>query len=318
MTRVIHRLMIIFLMCLVAGPVAAEKATSPETDPVNLAAATSSPETIGDDVKESSVSLSRDPGSAVTRSFTIEGEDRISISFDRPSISLDLDPRKAPGLGWQDSWEKVDVYPAITGRTALAPLQFLAQPWLGEFAQGDVVVFSPDAPDMTSWHLTIVDSRGLPAYEVSGEGAPPGHLSWDGRRQDGLPAWPGLIYSYVMETVDPAGNQRTFSGRGFQLPSYRLTGSQEDVLVMAGDNLGSTTLMQDTASWLNQAPGLTQDIEIRATARSNDQARKMARTVATRLSPLVCGEKTRLKTVIKVVSDAPDQGVVEIASNIRG
>ncbi len=154
MTRVNKRILLSLIFCLAASGAIAEETTPISAEPVDLvepvdlgdlAAATNAPEGSLDGVKESNVSLSRDPGSAVTRSFTIEGEDRISISFDRPRISLDLDPRQAPGPGWQDSWDKLDVYPAITGRTALAPLNYLGQPWLGEFAQGDVVVFSPDA-----------------------------------------------------------------------------------------------------------------------------------------------------------------------------
>ena len=290
-------------------------ATNASTDPVPMRDAT-----------EETISLSRDSQGTVLRSFTVEGEDRVSIKFDRPRISLDLDPRTAPGLGWENTWDKVEVFPAVTAQSAMNPPRFTGQPWLQEFAQDDVVVFNPEAPDLTSWKLTIVDSRGKPAAVRQGEGSPPTDLAWDGRRDDGTCAWPGLIYSFVMETVDLAGNQRTFSGRGFGLPAYRLTGQQEDILVFSGAditaddlfspvaNLPADPLIIETASWLNQAPGLTSAIEIRATARSHRQAQQLADLVSVALAGLVCGDPQRINTVVNVVGDAPDQGVIEIAS----
>nr|MEE4268288.1 hypothetical protein [Candidatus Krumholzibacteria bacterium] len=281
---------------------------------LELAASAHAVTDLQDGVAEPPISLSQDQTDPGVHSYTIEGEDRISIGFSRPDIALDLDPRSAPGLGWVDSWDKVEVFPAVTGRTALTPLRHTGQPWLSELAQNDVVVFSPQAPDMNAWQLTIVDSRGIPAYVFEGKGAPPARLAWDGRRQDGEPAWPGLIYSHVMKTEDPAGNVRTFSGRGFELPPYRLPGSEEDLLVLAGDRVPDDLLLTEAASWLNQAPGLTAPIEIRATARSDDQARRLAGEVERALRDQVVGDPTRWETVVTVVPDAPDQGVVVIAS----
>lgn len=291
-------------------------ATKPSTQTAAQVAAAAIPTpTDGPLATDADVPLSRDEHAPALRSFTIEGEDRIHIRFDRPSLSLDLDPRSAPGLGWQNSWDKVAMYPAVTSRTALEPCRLAGRPWLGAFAQNDVVVFRPEAPEMITWQLTIVDSRGQTAFTFTGEGTPPAELAWDGRRQDGQPAWPGLIYSYMMETVDPAGNRRTFAGRGFELPAYRLAGQQEDVLVMAGNQLDSRELIEDTASWLNQAPGLTTPIEIRATARSAEQAKTMARHAVASLEGRLCGDPGRLKTSISVQPDAPDAGFLIIASN---
>ena len=281
------------------------------------------------DLPGPSMSLSRDGEGTVLRSFTIEGEDRVSIKFDRPRIRLDLSPRNAPGLGWDHTWEDVDVFPAVTGRTAAERPPITGRPWLAEYAQDNVVVFSPNAPEMATWKLTIVDSRGKPAMVREGTGTPPTTLAWDGRRDDGAAAWPGLIYSYVMETVDPAGNARSVSGRGFDLPSYRLTGEREDVMVFSGSeitnedpaalprHLPAEPLIIETASWLNQAPGLTAPIEIRATARSQGQARYLADLVRETLAPLVCGDSRRIITVVNVVGDSPDAGVIEIASHLR-
>ena len=316
---------LVVIMVLATVPVLA--ADTPSAVPADLQVAAGSVETSPAlDATDEPISLSRDAEGAVLRSFTIEGEDRVSISFDRPGIKLDLDPRQAPGLGWENSWDKVDVLPAVTAQTALASPRFAGQPWLDAFARDEVVVFSPEAPEMTSWKLTVVDSRGKPAMIREGKGAPPAHLAWNGRRDDGQAAWPGLIYSFVLETVDPAGNRRTTSGRGFGLPAYRLTGGAEDLLVFSGEELvdrasgaartglAAGPLMQEAASWLNQAPGLTRPIEIRATARSRGQALKLAQLVSAALVGQVCGDPERIQTVVEVLQDAPDQGLVEIAS----
>ena len=325
MSRVIGLIIILLAVCT-AESILADEAT--DTPPADLAlhTASSSGQVPLQEATDEPISLSRDGEGTVLRSFTIEGEDRVSIKFDRPRISLDLDPRSAPGLGWDNAWDKVDVLPAVTAQTAMRPSPYTGKPWLKEYAQDEVVVFNPQAPDMASWKLTIVDSRGKPAMVRQGQGTPPASMAWNGRRDDGTSAWPGLIYSYIMETVDPAGNQRTTSGRGFGLPAYRLTGEQENVLVFSGSEITSddpaapavdlpgTPLIIETASWLNQAPGLTSPIEIRATARNHRQAEYLAGLVNGALSGMVCGDPDRINLVCKVVEDAPDQGVIEIAS----
>lgn len=259
------------------------------------------------------------------RSVTVEGDDQVQITFERPSIRLDLDPRQAPGLGWRNTWELVDVVVAATASSALVPPRFVGRPWLTEFAQDDVVVFHPDTPAMAAWTLSIVDSRGKSIAVRQGEGTPPASLAWNARGDDGSPAWPGLTYSYRLETVDPAGNRRTTVGRGFALPPYRLADDGAQTLVFAGDriigadrhapdtDLAGSPLISAAASWLNQAAA-TSPIEIRATARTEEPAGALASAVAHALAPLVCGDPARITTVVQVVADAPDGGVVEVVN----
>lgn len=257
------------------------------------------------------------------RSITIEGDDQVQITFARPRISLDLDPRLAPGLGWRNTWELVDVVAATTASSAFLPSRHVGRPWLTAFAQDDVVVFHPETPPLAAWTLTIVDSRGKQVAARRGEGAPPPSLAWNARGDDGAPAWPGLTYSYRLDTVDPAGNRRTTVGRGFDLPPYRLADGAGQTLVFAGDLVvtggqtdadpGASTLIQAAASWLNQAAAAA-PIEIRATARTQDLADALATAVADALAPLVGGDPARLTTTARVVADAPDRGVVEVSS----
>jgi len=331
--------LLISLCSVVAPALVLANETAPQTPPavdndleladleladLELAIGTTNPAALTE-VGDDPLPLSRDGEETQLRSFTVEGEDRISISFERPRIDLDLDARGAPGLGWKNSWDKVDVFPTVCAQSALTASQFTGRPWLREYAQDQVVVFNPQAPDLASWKLTVIDSRGKPAVVFAGEGTPPAQLAWDGRRTGGQPAWPGLIYSFVLETVDPAGNQRTTAGRGFDLPAYRLTGKDENVLVFSGKEIGQKNhrsrgstlsdlpLISETASWLNQASGLTAPIEIRTTARTTEQAQALAARVQQALAPLVCGDPARLVTKTLVISDAPDQGVVEVA-----
>jgi hypothetical protein len=258
------------------------------------------------------VPLSRDGAEPSLRSFVIEGEDRVSINFERPRLELDLDPRSAPGLDWEQTWDLVDPLPPLLARTAMTPSPYTGRPWLQEFAMDEIVVFTPEAPELASWKMTIVDSRGVPARVVEGRGSLPERMTWNGRRDDGTCAWPGLVYSFVLETEDLAGHRRTLSGRGFTLPAFRLAGGDQDVLVLGGSDLASGDLLSEAASWLNQAPGLEAPIIIRATARDRRQGNQLADRMARMLDGQVCGAPDRLVTEVLVVADAPDQGVVEV------
>ncbi len=326
MSKLSGLIVIACLVCVV-GMAAANEEVSPVPAEVAVAASSLEPTSLKD-ATETPMALSRDGKGTVLRSFTIEGEDRVSIKFDRPDITLDISPRSAPGLGWEYAWDRVEVFPAVTARTAMDRTLFTGRPWLQEFAQDDVVVFQPEAPEMASWKLTIVDSRGKPAVVRQDQGTPPASLVWDGRRDDGEPAWPGLTYSFILETVDPAGNERTVSGRGFSLPAYRLTGEKENVLVFSGNqitnadpaaaaiDLPSTPLLIEAASWLNQAPGLTAPIEVRAIVRSRGQGQYLAGLVSDALAEMVCGDPQRISVVVNVVEDAPDRGVLEVACGV--
>ncbi|MBU8870570.1 MAG: hypothetical protein KOO60_06890 [Gemmatimonadales bacterium] len=278
------------------------------------------------DISPKRMALDRNTDGCVLRSLTIEGDDKVSISFERPGIVLDLQPRNAPGLGWKNTWEKVDLFPVVTSFSALEQSPYLGCPWMDGFAAGDVVVFRPMIEQAHHWQLTVVDSRGRPAISYEGKGQPPETIAWDGRRSNGSPAWPGLIYTHVLETRDKAGNLRTYTGEGFELPPYRLMREDGIQLVMAGELFtesandrgsdGSPTadLIREAASWLNQIEGIEGEIEINVTARTKGQARRLADTVARSLDGKVIGRPYRIGTTADVVADAPDNGMVIIAT----
>ncbi len=278
------------------------------------------------DLSPDRMALDRNSDGGVLRSMTIEGDDQVSVRFERPGILLDLQPRTAPGLGWRNTWEKVELFPVVTSFSALEPSPYLGSPWLDSFSAEEVVVFRPMAEQSHRWMLTVVDSRGRPAVSFEGKGQPPESIAWDGRRTDGSPAWPGLIYTHVLETRDKAGNLRTYTGEGFELPPYRLTRKDGIQLVMAGELFNGATgvrraetgpapdLIREAASWLNQVEGIEREIEIMVTARSKGQARRLAEAVARSLNQKIIGNPSRLGTSVQVVTDAPDHGMVIIAT----
>ncbi len=175
-------------------------------------------------------------------SLTITGEDRISIEFDRPELSLDLDPGEAPGLEWGDPLgvlqrSGIDLATPYLEASAAIPSRGLADDWVTIFREGAVARFCPRLEGVESWQLTIVDSRSDTIAVFDGRGEPPKEIAWDGRRRDGQPAAPGLVYSYVLEAADKAGNRRTFPGEGFEIPPYRIDETDRVIHLFAARSL---------------------------------------------------------------------------------
>ena len=278
------------------------------------------------DLSPGRMAFDRNADGANLPSLTIEGEDQVSVHFERPGITLDLQPRTAPGLDWENTWDKVDLFPVVTAFSAFESSAYLGRPWMNSFIADDVVVFRPMVEGVDSWRLSVIDSRGRHAVSFEGKGEPPQAIAWDGRRQDGTPAWPGLIYTHILETRDPAGNLRTYTGEGFELPPYRLMDRDGIQLVLAGEIFPSRgmarrpgaedpqALIEEAASWLNQIEGIEREIEIRVTARSNRQARRLAEAVARSLEGKVVGDPGRITTSASLVPDAPDHGMIVIAT----
>src|SRR6185503_6872036 len=125
----------------------------------------------------------------VFRSLTVEGEDRIQIAFDRPELSLEIDPSTAPGLTWGDAADVLDrttpdfMAPLVAG-SANTPCPPLGRPWLAEFGAGAVARFSPDFDGVARWRLIVANAKGETVAGFEGHGSPPRSLAWDGRAKD--------------------------------------------------------------------------------------------------------------------------------------
>jgi hypothetical protein len=68
----------------------------------------------------------------------------------------------------------------------------------------------------------------------------------------------------------------------------------------------------ESASWLNQTPSDV-PVQLVATARSYEQANKLATGVVRDLTPLLLGNPSRLQTQVRVEPDASPAGMVQIS-----
>lgn len=284
------------------------------------------PDSLVNDTSESTLALKGGIGGNILGDLTIEGEDRINIRFERPGIKLDMAMRKAPGLSWKDSWEKMDMFMALTRDTAFRRPGCVARPWLGCFSRDNVAVFRPEKGKSESWSMTIVDSRGREVRTFSGRGDIPREIVWDGRTDAGDPATAGLTYSSIMESTDRAGNERTYVGSGFDLLPFMLSDSDYLRLIFSGADAGlgpdatdrtgrGRLLLVEAASWLNQAGDAGSPVIVSALARTVSQAESLARGVAGMVGEYLAGDSGRISCEIRVAEDAPDNGAVEISVN---
>ena len=278
---------------------------------------------------DSSMTLKGNEEGTVFKTLTVEGEDRVHIEFERPTLSLDLDPLNAPGLDWDNTRELlarcgVDFMSPLVALSAGERSPYLARPWLDVFASGNVVRFRPALKDVEGWRMTIADSRSRAVAVFQGKGSPPEELGWNGCSTDGKPMPPGLTYSYVLEAYDQAGNKRNFVGKGFELPAYALDTGKELVFMFSGGELGASpvreradeaappALLLAAASRLNQDVPCNRPIKVGVTARSYKEADNLAQRIGKTLQPLLLGEPSRIQYSTEVRPDSPAPGMVAI------
>jgi len=272
---------------------------------------------------------------AVFKSLTVEGEDRVHLEFERPPLTLDLDPSTAPGLDWGTAADVLnrtvpDFGAPMLQSSAAVTTPGVAHPWLGHFMTGPVARFRPDVKGVERWKLTIVDSKGQTVAGYEGKGEPPAEITWDGRTTGGGLVVPGLTYSYVMEARDRAGNKRNFVGQGFKVTAYRLDSVESPMMVFTGkelpasdptrpasspgDHETSAPILIEAASWLNQSAKALQSVKVTATARTAEQAQTLCALVTRQMTPYLLGDPARVLTATEVQPDAPEGGAVRIAA----
>jgi hypothetical protein len=265
----------------------------------------------------------------VFRSLTVEGEDRIHVTIERPPLAFDVDPATAPGLKGASAREVLD----RTHPDALAPIvaasaretsPYEGRPWLDRFASDGVARFHSAVKGVTSWKMTVADAGGRSVMAWEGSGDPPAEIVWDGRTADGAPVTPGLTYSYVLEARDRAGNRRNFVGQGFHVDAYRYGGVEHPLLVFAGralagpESMGPSLagtaplILLEAASWLNRARHAGDLVRVTATARTHEQARALAERVAHALAPRLAGDPAGVQAVAEAEPGAPEDGAVRI------
>lgn len=267
----------------------------------------------------------------VFKSLTIEGEDRIHLDFDRPTLHLELDPSKAPGLEPGSARDVLDrsipeYGPPLLAVSASQPCPYVGRPYLSGFSSGAVARFRPDVKSVERWKLLVADSRGQTVTTFQGKGAPPAEIAWDGRTSSGALVVPGLTYSYVFEAWDRAGNKRHFVGEGFSISAYRLDTPSGPVMVFSGRGISTgydpgrgggpqspDPLVLEAASWLNQSTLPRQPIRVTASARTFEMANAMASGLTRQLAALTLGDPARIQGVAEVVAEGPEGGTFRIA-----
>jgi hypothetical protein len=265
----------------------------------------------------------------VFRTLTVQGEDRIHIEVERPTLRLDVDPAKAPGLDRgtvSDVLDRTtpDLEAPLLASTARDASPWVAHPWLAHFPSGAVARFRPAVTNVARWKLIVVNARAESVAVFRGEGDPPREIAWDGRATDGSPVLPGASFSYVFEAHDKAGNKRHFVGEGFRVNAFRCDTPQGPMLVFAGSELerpGGAAwgadevppIVMQLATELNQQP-IDRSLRIEVTARSAEEANALGRRLMRWMSPHLLGDPARLESVGFVASDAPPGAAVKVAS----
>lgn len=265
-------------------------------------------------------------------SLTVEDTSRARIRFERPALSLDLDPLTAPGLACESALAIVDrqrpdlalpLLQASAGERAVRT----PCPWLTAFTVGTLVRLRQDVAGATQWQLEIVDAHGAVVCTRAGEGTPPREIAWDGLRGDGTPAPCGLAYSHVLTARDKAGNTRRFVGDSFELPPYRVDGTYGPCLLFSatqwrasfgafGDGRGVSALLTDAATVLNLGTDPGRALVVTATATEAETAEEIGRDIIAALAPQVGGGDRRLELRTLVVAGSPDGGTVQVAPRI--
>jgi hypothetical protein len=264
-------------------------------------------------------------------SLRVEGEDRVRIRFERPALHLLLDTGSAPGLEWKSVQDVIDrigvdqLRPYLARSAGQRPFCY-TRPWLDTFSTDAVARFRPAIEGVDRWRLLVADSKGDTVASFAGKGKPPKEIAWDGRSLKGGYVAPGLVYSYVLEAYDRAGNKRNFVGEGFEIPCYRVEDDEVHTMLFSGAELVPKTAdygtaapppvtLLEVASWVNQGKDLEAPVRIEITAREFREANYLADEIARRLTPLLLGNPLRVQTVTKVEPDAPERGTVAVIAH---
>lgn len=288
------------------------------------AAASAATDAGGKTEADSTMKLLGGEEGTIFKSLRIEGEDRVRIEFERPPLTLTLDPKQAPGLDWESfqtvlDRDGLDLFTPYMARSAAVRPPRFAWPWFDRFATGSVARFRPSVEGVEKWRLTVANSKGEAVAAFEGKGKPPKEIVWDGRSMNGRPAAPGLTYSYVLEAYDKAGNKRNFVGDGFRIPPYLVRSADGVSMLFAASELraaagpGAPPLLLEAATWINQSPSSDRVVRVEITARSFEEASQTAESVVALLRPLILGDPARVQPLTRVEPDAPDGGAIVIA-----
>ena len=136
---------------------------------------------IGETPADSSLTLAGGQEGTVFKSLTIEAENRVQITFERPELVIALDPSQAPGLTWGTAMDVLnrtvpDLTAPLLRTSAHLRSPYRVHPWLAAYATGSVASFASKLEGVDRWHLLVVDSRGQEVVQFAGKKNPPAVL----------------------------------------------------------------------------------------------------------------------------------------------
>jgi hypothetical protein len=267
---------------------------------------------------DSSLVLKGSEKGTVFGSFLVEGEDMTKMQLSMPQVELALGLRSPRLLKWDNGWETIDMLMPLVRSTSLTRSRYVACPWMKNFKKGRVVVISHSADNVDRWSMVISNSCGDTVRILGSEGCLPEEIVWDGLDDGGMPAQPGLLYSYVIEVEDSRGNIRHIPGRGFELPPYVVNGKDKLVLLFCRDHFRregdfSCPLLVEVASRLNQIESVSNPVTVEVKARNREAAKELCEGVTGALEALVINGNNRVSSRLEVSDKAPPHGAVIIS-----
>ncbi len=259
--------------------------------------------------------------------MVVEGENMTRMPLDMPPVEMALDVRSPVALNWSKGWERINMLKPLVMNTSLSHSRYLACPWMMNFRGGKVVVFRHRVKEAGEWSLVISNSLGDTVRIMEDKGELPEEIVWDGLNDDGIPAQPGLLYSYTVELENDRGNISHIPGRGFRLPPYAVERDDQLILMFSPDQLQgkgnrswqtgltSSMLLTEASSRLNQIESPDGEVIVEVNARDRSKARSICEGVVKALRTLVINGSERVSSGFETSGQAPPGGTIKITAS---
>ncbi len=249
---------------------------------------------------------------AVLPEMVVEAENEVRQRIEKSTFEFELDAAQVDSFYTAMDEFALGVSPVSGLQPHLNNLETLAsdQPphfWIQEMARTPVASFFPEDPEghkVKNWSLAVTDFRGSPYRTYSGKGKPPGHLSWDGRNDEGQMLDVGYPYSYVFSITDKGTNTYNYAGVSFRIPALDYRDNGDRVLELAGGELfprEEAQLLADGEDWLTRCADEIRrhpysPVRVVVTAENKDLADRRSDVVASYLATSMILPREQVET----------------------
>jgi hypothetical protein len=169
--------------------------------------------------------------------ITITGEDKLKVKTDKPFIEIKMDINEVVKSTIETERKFLEKSPKLINLQESVPKTLIssqtAMPYLTAIIREPIARFSLKilGVKVNTWEFIVTDSKGKVFKKFTGKGAPPPFIEWSGRNPDNKVVKVGNTYSYLVNTMDEAGNPRTLIGSPFVINS--LLHQEEDGLYVS-------------------------------------------------------------------------------------